>query len=165
MPTSCIIISKSGLRNLCRPFAPRARNSRNRTGWDCLGLVSLQVFLGFWKFSHTKPPQINVLCLDEETVATNKTSFSESLVLLLIITNRLRDIKFLYLQPVNSPNKVLPVFTIILNICLQIKSGFSKGLEAALDDYKEKGFRDAWDGLQSKVWFTCFINSDIVHLR
>lgn len=33
----------------------------------------------------------------------------------------------------------------------KIKSGFSEGLDAALGDYKEKGFTDAWDGLQSKL--------------
>lgn len=34
---------------------------------------------------------------------------------------------------------------------MQIKSGFSEGLSVALDDYKQDGFKKAWDGLQSKV--------------
>ena len=34
---------------------------------------------------------------------------------------------------------------------LQIKSGFSEGLSVALDEYRQDGFKKAWDGLQSKV--------------
>ena len=33
----------------------------------------------------------------------------------------------------------------------QIKKGFSDGLDAALDHYKEKSFTHAWDGLQKEV--------------
>ena len=33
----------------------------------------------------------------------------------------------------------------------QIKSGFSEGLNNALSDYREDGFKQAWDGLQSTV--------------
>jgi len=33
----------------------------------------------------------------------------------------------------------------------KIKSGFSEGLKTALDDYKQDGFKEAWDGLQSKL--------------
>lgn len=43
------------------------------------------------------------------------------------------------------------VFNVILLAVLQIKSGFSEGLKTALDDYKQDGFKQAWDGLQSKV--------------
>ncbi|XP_022791548.1 tetraspanin-7-like [Stylophora pistillata] len=33
----------------------------------------------------------------------------------------------------------------------KIKSGFSEGLSVALDDYRQNGFKKAWDGLQSKL--------------
>lgn len=40
---------------------------------------------------------------------------------------------------------------------LQINKGFSDGLETALNDYKEDGFKQAWDGLQSQVQYDLLI--------